>query len=60
MGVAVLLASALVFLARFSPETEAEERSTMEEALAARNAAAAPVAAAADWRCVRSRQFTVT
>jgi len=46
VGVAVLLASALVFLVRFSPETEAEERRTMEEALAARRAAAAPVAAA--------------
>ena len=48
VGVAVLLASALVFLVKFSPETEAEERRTMEEALAARRAAAAPVAAAAD------------
>jgi len=46
VGVAVLLASALVFLVRFSPETEAEERRTMQEALAARRAAAAPVAAA--------------
>ena len=46
VGVTVLLASALVFLVRFSPETEAEERRTMEEALAARRAAAAPVAAA--------------
>ena len=40
VGVAVILASALVFLVRFSPETEAEERRTMEEALAARSAAA--------------------
>ena len=39
MGVTVLLASALVFLVRFSPETEAEEKRTMEEALAARGAA---------------------
>ena len=46
VGVTVLLASALVFLVRFSPETEAEERRTMEEALAARRATAAPVAAA--------------
>ena len=45
VGVVVLLASALVFLVRFSPETEAEERRTMEEALAARRAA---VVAAAD------------
>ena len=43
IGVAVILASALVFLVRFSPETEAEERRTMEEALAARSA---PVLAA--------------
>ena len=40
VGVVVLLASALVFLVRFSPETEAEERRTMEEALAARSAPA--------------------
>ena len=45
VGVVVLLAAALVFLVRFSPETEAEERRTMEEALAARRAA---VVAAAD------------
>ena len=45
IGVAVLLASALVFLVRFSPETEAEERRTMEEALAARRAAVPAVAA---------------
>ena len=38
-GVAVILASALVFLVRFSPETEDEERRTMEEALAARSLA---------------------
>ena len=41
VSVTVLLASALVFLVRFSPETEAEERRTMEEALAARRVAAA-------------------
>ncbi|MDE2686761.1 MAG: MFS transporter [Chloroflexota bacterium] len=44
-GVAVILASALVFLVRFSPETEAEEKRTMEAALAARQGA---VVAAAD------------
>ena len=44
VGVAVLLASALVFLVRFSPETEAEEKRTMEEALAARGAAAVAAA----------------
>ena len=38
IGMAVILASALVFVVRFSPETEAEERRTMEEALAARSA----------------------
>ena len=40
IGMAVILASALVFLVRFSPETEAEERWKMEEALAARSAPA--------------------
>ena len=40
IGAAVILASALVFLVRFSPETEAEERWKMEEALAARRAPA--------------------
>ena len=44
VGVTVLLASALVFLVRFSPETEAEEKRTMEEALAARGAAAVAAA----------------
>ena len=45
VGVVVILASALVFLVRFSPETEAEEKRTMEEALAARSAATAVAAA---------------
>ena len=40
IGMAVILASALVFVVRFSPETEAEERRTMDEALAARSAPA--------------------
>ena len=44
VGVTVLLASAMVFLVRFSPETEAEEKRTMEEALAARGAAAVAAA----------------
>ena len=39
IGVAVILASALVFLVRFSPETEAEEKRTMEAALAAKQGA---------------------
>ena len=39
IGAAVLLASVLVFLVRFSPETEAEERRTMEEALATKECA---------------------
>ena len=44
VGVVVILAAALVFLVRFSPEAEAEERRTMEEALAARNTAAVSAA----------------
>ena len=40
IGMAVILTSALVFVVRFSPETEAEERRTMDEALVARSAPA--------------------
>ena len=43
MGVAVMAVSGLVFLVRFAPETEAEERRRMDEALAVR-AGAVPIA----------------
>ncbi len=39
VGVVVLIASALVFVVRFSPETERAERTAMDNALAARGAA---------------------
>ena len=39
VGVVVLIASALVFVVRFSPETERAERTAMDNALAARSAA---------------------
>ena len=42
MGVAMMAVSGLVFLVRFAPETEAEERRRMNEALAQR-AGAVPV-----------------
>ncbi len=43
MGVAVMAVSGLVLLVRFAPETEAEERRRMNEALAQR-AGAVPAA----------------
>ena len=50
VGIAVLGAAALVFAVRFSPETEAAERTALENALAARAGAgaAATMPAAAD------------
>ena len=39
VGVVVLIASALVFVVRFSPETERAERTALNNALAARSAA---------------------
>ena len=45
LGALVLLASGFVFLVRFAPEVEAEERSGMREALALRARSASPAAA---------------
>ena len=46
VGIAVLIASSLVFLVRFSRETERAERQVLDNALAARaNGALAPGAA---------------
>ena len=39
VGVVVLIASALVFVVRFSPETERAERTALNNALAGRSAA---------------------
>ena len=47
LGVAVMAVSGLVFLVRFAPETEAEERRRMDEALAQR-AGAVPAAVPID------------
>ena len=48
VGVAVLCAAALVFVVRFSRETEAAERAALHRALAARQSQAAGAMAAAD------------
>jgi NNP family nitrate/nitrite transporter-like MFS transporter len=48
VGIAVVVASALVFLVRFSTETEAEERKSLEDALASRGATVSAPAVGAD------------
>ena len=48
VGAVVLVASALVFVVRFSPETERAERVALDNALAARSGSAAAMPAAAD------------